>query len=151
MQEIQVKVEAHLACFDILICNWDQQRKEGYIEVDFGEGRISGFHCHADRLEFALQMIHAFGERCQGLEKDAFTDKMKSLYQHRLFCDLHKDKSPVNYVVIHKMDRLGKQLECIGHRLEVPMRMYKSCIEEEEWQYLQSLARLHQAEVTAAF
>lgn len=151
MNDLNVQVELHLAHFDILVCNWDRDRKEGYIEVDFGEGRISGFHCHAEKLEFALQMIQAFGDRCQGLEKDAFTDKMQSLYQHRLFCDLHKDKSSINYVVMHKMDRLGKNLECVGHHLAVPMKMHRSRIEEEEWQYLQSLAILHQTEVASAF
>ena len=140
---MNIHVQPHLACFEVLVCDWDDNRKEGYIEVDFGEGRISGFHCHAERLEFAMQIIQFFGQRCQGMDKDAFTDKIESLYQHRLFCDLHKGESQINYVVIHKMDRLGKNLECVGHHLELPAKMYKSRIEEEEWQYLQSLAEMH--------
>lgn len=151
MSDLRIEVEPHLACFDILACNWDRDRKQGYIEVDFGEGRITGFHCRAEKLEFALQMIQAFGDRCQGLDRDRFTDKMQSLYQHRLFCDLHKDKSSINYVIIHKMDRLGKNLECVGPHLDVPIKMHRSQIEEEEWRYLQSLARLYHSEVTIPF
>lgn len=143
MSEIQV--QSHLACYDILECNWDQDKEEGYIEVDFGEGRISGFHCRAKELRFALQHIQAFGERCQGLDRVGFKDQMKDLYGHRLFCDLHKGEAQENYVAIYKFDDLRKNLKCIGHQFKVPLtKMHKSRIEEEVWQYLQELAEMHQ-------
>lgn len=139
MHEIQV--QPHLACFEILKCNWDQDK--GYIEVDFGEDRVVGFHCQAKKLEFALQHIQAFGERCQGLDEPAFKDQMKSLYHRRVFFDLHKGGSE-NYVTIYQFDRLGKDLECIGHHFHKPVaKRYKSPIEEDTWLYLKELAEMH--------
>jgi hypothetical protein len=138
---LEIQAEPHLACFDILKCNWDQDK--GYIEVDFGEGRIVGFHCHAKKLEFALQNIQAFGERCQGLDDPTFNEQMRSLYHQRLFCDLHK-KDQENYVAIYKFDRLGKDLECVGHHFHKPVtKMHKSLIEEDTWLYLKELAEMH--------
>lgn len=150
MSNLEVQVQPHLACFEILNHHWDKEKEQGYIEVDFGEGRIVGFHCRAKRLEFALQHIQAFGERCQGLDTPAFQEKMRPLYHHRLFCDLHKEDQ-VNYVVLYKFDRLGKDLECVGPHFQVASKMYKSLIEEKEWQYLQKLAKIHQSEITAPF
>lgn len=142
MREIQV--QTHLACFDILECNWDQDKEEGYIEVDFGEGRISGFHCRAKELKFALQNIQAFGERCQDLNQLDFKDQMKGLYHRRLFCDLHKGKAQENCVVIYKFDDLRKNLKCIGPQFGIPPKMHKSQIKEAVWQYLQELAKMHE-------
>ncbi len=140
---LEIQVQPHLAGFEILKCNWDQDKKEGYIEVDFGEGRISGFHCRAKELSFALQHIQAFGERCQGLEQRAFKDQMRDLYGRRLFCDLHKGDSQENYVAIYKFDRLRKGLECIGPQFGISPKMHRSRIEEELWWYLKELAEMH--------
>lgn len=137
---LEIQVQPHLACFDILKCNWDQDK--GYIEVDFGEGRIVGFRCEAKKLEFALQLIQAFGERCRGLDESAFKDQIQSLYHRRLFCDLHK-KDQENYVAIYKFDRLGKDLECVAHHFHKPVaKMYKSPIEEDTWLYLKQIAEM---------
>lgn len=141
---LEIQIQPHLAYFEILECNWNQDQGEGYIEVDFGEGRISGFHCRAKELPFALQHIQAFGERCQGLDQIAFKDQMRGLYGRRLFCDLHKGNAEENYVAIYKMDRLRKDLECIGPQFGVPPKMYRSRIEEELRWDLQELAEMHQ-------
>jgi hypothetical protein len=143
---VEVQVQSHLACFDILECNWDQEKKEGYIEVDFGGGRISGFHCRAKELRFALQHIQAFGERCQGLDQRGFKDRMKTLYHRRLFCDLHKENAEENYVAIYRLDDLRKNLKCIGPQCKEPSlaKMYRSQIEEEVYWYLEEFAKLHQ-------
>ncbi len=141
---LEIQVQPHLACFEILECNWNQDQEEGYIEVNFGEGKICGFHCHAKELTFALQHIQAFGERHQGLGQIDFEDRMRDLYHCRLFCDLHKGDSQENYVAIYKFDRLKKNLECIGPQFKAPLtKMYRSRIEEEHWQYLQELAEMH--------
>lgn len=142
--DLEIQVQPHLACFEILECNWNQDQEEGYIEVDFGEGKICGFHCHAKELSFALQHIQAFGERHQGLDQIDFENRMRDLYQRRLFCDLHKGDSQENYVAIYKFDDLRKNLECVGPRLKVPLtKMHRSRIEEEVRWDLQELAEMH--------
>ena len=142
---LEIQVQPHLACFEILECNWDQDKEEGYIEVDFGEGRTCGFHCHAKELAFALQHIQAFGERCQGLDQIAFKDQMRDLYGRRLFCDLHEINSQENGVVIYKFDNLRKNLKCVGPQFKVPLsKMHRSRIEEELCWDLQELAEMHQ-------
>ena len=142
---LEIQVQPHLACFEILECNWDQDKEEGYIEVDFGESRISGFHCHAKDLSFALQHIQAFGEKCQGLDQKAFKNQMSDLYGLRLFCDLHEIDSQENGVVIYKFDNLRKNLKCRGPQFKVSLtKMHRSRIEEELCWELQELAEMHQ-------